>query len=290
MRRSLRKLLAQGKPLVTPGAHDVLSARLIEQAGFQAIAIGGLALLVAQRGLPDIGLAALTDMVESARPIVESTELPCGIDGDDGYGDVKSVARTVIAYERLGVASIIFEDQDLRAKRPGEGRTTSVVPADEMLRKLRAALAARRDPDTLILARTDAFRVEGLDAALRRADAYLQAGADGIFVAGLDTPEQLRSVGERFRGAIQVATVTERLLPVMPGPAALYELGFSQIVYPQFVTTRMVAAAEAALGELAALAAGRRLPGGIVPDLAHSEQLQALARLRDWLAIEGGAQ
>jgi 2-methylisocitrate lyase-like PEP mutase family enzyme len=285
-RRSFRSLLESERPLVTPGAHDVLSARLIEQAGFKAIAIGGLALLAAQRGLPDIGMAALTDMVEAARHVVEATDLPCGIDGDDGYGDVKSVARTVMAYERLGLGSIIFEDQDIRAKRPGEGKSTRVVLVEDMVRKLRAALATRDDRETLILARTDAYRIEGQDAALRRADAYLAAGADGIFVAGLNDPEELRQVGARLRGAIQVATVTERLLHVLPSPRELYELGFGQVVFPQFLATRMSAAAQAALGELSALASGAIAPTRIAALVDQSEGLQNLARLSQWLELE----
>ncbi|WP_342364047.1 isocitrate lyase/PEP mutase family protein [Terrarubrum flagellatum] len=285
-RPSFRSLLATERPLIKPGAHDVISARLIEDAGFKAIAVGGLALLASQRGLPDIGLAALTDMVEAARHVVEATDLPCGVDGDDGYGDVKSVARTVMAYERLGVGSIIFEDQDIRAKRPGEGKTTRVVPAEEMVRKLKVAVTTRDDRETLILARTDAHPIEGFDAAIRRADAYLKAGADGIFVSGLNDPAELRRIGARLKGAIQVATVTERLLHLMPPPSELWEMGFGMVVYPQFVTTRTAAAAKGALSDLKRLSQGTIAPAKITQLLDQSDGLQAIARLPKWLKLE----
>jgi 2-methylisocitrate lyase-like PEP mutase family enzyme len=285
-RTSFRRLLTENFPLVTPSAHDALSARLITAAGFKAIAIGGSSMLAAQYALPDIGLASLADMVDGARAVMRGTPLPCGMDADDGYGDVKSVVRTVRAYEDLGIGSLIFEDQLITRKQPGEGHAVPVIPVEQMERKLRAALSARRDRETLILARTDAYRVEGLRAALRRAERYLAAGADGIFVAGLQTPEELVRVGAALRGAIQIAVVTERLLPIWPGPTELYDLGFAQVVYPQFLIARASTSMIDALGKLSDVIDGS-MPQASVPSLAaESDRLQQMVGLSDWTKVD----
>lgn len=285
-RVSFRRLLAENKPLVTPSAHDALSARMIELAGFKAIALGGLSLLASQYGLPDIGLASLTDMTECARAVLRATSLPCGIDGDDGYGDVKSVVRTTRAYEALGLGSIIFEDQEMRGKRPGDAAAVAVVPIVAMMEKVRAAVAARSDPETLILARTDAFRVEGLDGALARAERYLAAGADGIFIAGIDGVELMRIAGERLRGATQVAVITERLLATAPSPAELFAMGYSQVVFPHYLMLRVAATLQAALGELAEIATGMRAPASVMSYVAMAENLQKIVGIDEWKSLE----
>lgn len=285
-RTSFRRLLAENRPLVTPAAHDALSARLIEQAGFKAIALGGLSLLASQHGLPDIGLASLADMTESARQVMRATSLPCGIDGDDGYGDVKSVVRTVRAYEALGLGSIIFEDQDVRAKTPGDNGSARVIAQADMEEKIRAAVGARDDGETLILARTDAIKTEGLDGALRRAEHYLKAGADGIFVAGVPDIETLARVGERLRGAIQIATVTERLLESAPSPTELYDMGFGQVVFPHYLILRVTATMQAALAELSSIASGERAAASVPRYEAAGDDLQRAVSIQDWKAIE----
>jgi 2-methylisocitrate lyase-like PEP mutase family enzyme len=284
-RESFRSLLARHHPLVTPSAHDALSARMVAQAGFKAIAIGGSSMLAAQYALPDVGIASLADMVEGARNIMRGSDLPCGIDADDGYGDARSVVRTVKAYEEIGVGSMIFEDQLMTAKKPGDGHATSVVPAEEMEKKLRAALATRSDPETIILARTDAYKVHGLDEALRRADRYLKAGADGIFVSGLSSIEELERVGRTLRGAIQVAVVTERLLPLWPSPTELYAMGFGQITYPQFLIARMALALQNALAELAEIGEGLKAPAEVTSFASTAERLQDQVGVRTWTEI-----
>ena len=191
-----------------------------------------------------------------------------------------------MAYERLGAGSVIFEDQDLKTKRPGDARASRVIAADEMVRKLRTAVATRDDREMLILARIDAHGVEGFDGVMRRADLYLKAGVDGVFVSALPSPEELRRVGEALRGALQLTAVTERHLNVTPSPTELYAMGFGIVVYPQLITIRMVAAAQAALGDLAALAAGKIAPSDIKQLLAQSDALQTIAKLPKWLEIE----
>jgi 2-methylisocitrate lyase-like PEP mutase family enzyme len=284
-REPFRSLLEHHHPLVTPSAHDALSARMVTQAGFKAIAIGGSSMLAAQFALPDVGIASLADLVVGARNILRGTYLPCGIDADDGYGDARSVVRTVQAYEEIGIGSMIFEDQLMTAKKPGDGNATSVVPAEDMEKKLHAALAARSDPDTIILARTDAYKVHGLDEALRRAERYLKAGADGIFVSGLSSIEELEKVGRTLRGAIQIAVVTERLLPIWPSPTELYSLGFGQITYPQFVVARMAFAVQNALAELAEIAEGLKAPADVTSFASTAERLQDQVGVRKWSEI-----
>ena len=169
-----KELLAGGEPLLLPCAHDALSARLIERAGFRAYSIGGYALVGARHALPDIGLVAYGEMSAGVRDIMAGSRLPVLIDGDDGYGDVKNVVHTVAGYEAMGASAIFIEDQ--RApKRCGHMAGKSVIETEAMARKLRAAVAARRSTDLFIIARTDARAVFGLDEALRRGEVYLNA-------------------------------------------------------------------------------------------------------------------
>ena len=166
---SWKQLLARGEPLLLPCAHDALTARLIERAGFSAYSIGGYALVGARHALPDIGLVGLGEMSAGVREIMSATDLPVLVDCDDGYGDVKNVAGTVACYEALGASAIFIEDQ--RApKRCGHRAGKEVIEADVMAAKLRAAAAARSNGDLFIIARTDARAVHGLDEALRRAE------------------------------------------------------------------------------------------------------------------------
>src|SRR5215467_9192884 len=168
-RPTWKELLARGEPLLLPCAHDALSARLIERAGFSAYSIGGYALVGARHALPDIGLAGFGEISAGVRDVVAGSSLPVLVDCDDGYGDVKNVAATVAAYEAMGVSAVFIEDQ--RApKRCGHMAGKDVIAAEAMAAKLAAAVAARRSRDFFIVARTDARAVHGLDDALRRAE------------------------------------------------------------------------------------------------------------------------
>ena len=288
-RTSFKQLYREHHPLVSPVAHDALSARLITEAGFPAVSIGGLAMLAAQFGLPDIGLATLGEMLEGARNIMRGTHLPVGIDGDDGYGDLKSVARTVEVYEELGVGSIIFEDQDRFQKRPGDSGPVQVIPVGDMCAKIRTAVSARIDPDVIILARVDAYATEGLDRALLRAEKYLQAGADGIFISALSSVEELRKVGDTLRGAYQIATASDRLLQVWPSPNELYDMGFSQVVYPHLVLKHVASGIRSALSTISQFKSGQLLPHQAVePDFQLSE-LQVILGQERWASFEAMA-
>ncbi len=247
-----KELLARNEPLLLPGAHDALSARLIERAGFSAYTIGGYALVGSRYALPDIGLVAFGEMSNGMRDIMSASRLPVLIDCDDGYGDAKNVARTIQGYEAMGVSAIFMEDQKA-PKRCGHMAGKDVIDADLMAAKLRAAVAARQSSDLFIIARTDARAVHGLDEALRRAELYLKAGADGLFIEAPQTVLELERVGRTFQGVPQIANMVEGggMTPVLP-PAELYRLGFTMVAYPTTLIFRIARTMQMALSNLKA--------------------------------------
>jgi len=275
-----KELLAGGEPLLLPCAHDALSARLIERAGFRAYSIGGYALVGARHALPDIGLVAYGEMSAGVRDIMAGSRLPVLIDGDDGYGDVKNVVHTVAGYEAMGASAIFIEDQ--RApKRCGHMAGKSVIETEAMARKLRAAVAARRSTDLFIIARTDARAVHGLDEALRRGEVYLNAGADGLFIEAPQSVEELARVGQSFQGVPQLANmlVGGGRTPILP-PAELARLGFAMVAYP---TSLIFAVAHAMEKTLAELREGR-LASAEQP--LSFEQFKDITGLAHWGEIE----
>ena len=252
-----KQLLARGEPLVMPNAHDALSARLIERAGFSAYMIGGYALVGARHALPDIGLIGFDEMAAGVRDILAASSLPALVDCDDGYGDAKNVARTIAGYEAMGVSAIFMEDQ--RApKRCGHMAGKEVIDPEIMAAKIRAAVAARQNPDTFLIARTDARAVHGLDDALRRGELYLKAGADGLFIEAPQTVDELMRVGRAFAGTPQLANMVEGggRTPILP-PQELYRLGFAMVIYPVSLLFCVARAMEQALADLRNGAPGR---------------------------------
>jgi 2-methylisocitrate lyase-like PEP mutase family enzyme len=245
-----KDLLARNAPLLLPGAHDALSARLIERAGFAAYCIGGYALVGSRYALPDIGLVAFGEMSNGMRDIIQASSLPVLVDCDDGYGDAKNTARTIQGYEAMGVSAIFMEDQKA-PKRCGHMAGKDVIDAGVMAAKLRAAAAARSSRDFFIIARTDARAVHGLDEALRRGELYLKAGADGLFIEAPQTTAELERVGRAFKGVPQLANMVEGggMTPVLP-PAELYKLGFAMVAYPTTLIFRIARAMEEALAGL----------------------------------------
>ncbi len=282
---SLRELHRKDQPLVSPLAHDALSARLIERAGFKTFNVGGSALLAARHALPDLGLAGFAEMLAGIRDIVDASKLPCLVDADDGYGDVKSVVRTIQGYEAAGVAGVLLEDQSREGKQPGAASARSVVPLAVMEQKLKAAMDARRNSDFVIIGRTDAYGAEGLDAALKRAEHFLRIGADGVFVAGLKTPGDYARVGQAFKGSWNCAAIFEAAATPWLTPGELHTMGFSQIAYPNILIGRVAKAVETGLQRLTALAAGKNdaFAGGgqelALPSLAEALDLQKLNAL-----------
>lgn len=286
IRKSLRQVLSEEKPLVTPIAHDALSARLIARAGFKAFAIGGSSMLAARYALPDLGLAALGEMAAGAQDILSATDLPCIVDGDDGYGDGKNIARMMELYQFLGVSGVVLEDQVRENKQPGADRARGVISEIEMEHKIRAAIATRTNQDLTIIARTDSFGTEGLDGAMRRADRYLKVGADGIFIPGIESVEDLALVGKEFREAYQIVVMSEGGKTSWLPPAELYAMGFSQVFYPSYVMLRMAFAIDRALVELREFAESKcPLPRFADYDAARTIFEDAV-RLPWWQAFE----
>jgi 2-methylisocitrate lyase-like PEP mutase family enzyme len=256
MRLSLRQLHQQQQPLISPLAHDALSARIIQQAGFKTFNIGGSSLLASRHALPDLGLAGFGEMAAGIRDIIEACDVPCLVDGDDGYGDVKSVTRMVQTYEAMGVGGLLLEDQMRDTKQPGAAAARNVVPIDVMEGKLRAALAARRGNEFVIIGRTDCLSKDGLDAALHRGERFLKLGADGVFIAGLKTHEQYERVGAAFRGSWNAAAIFQGGQTPWLSPKELHMLGFSQVCYPNVLIGRVAKALHQGVARLASLAEG----------------------------------
>ena len=243
----LRQLLAQPEMVVAPGAYDGLTARLVEQAGFPAVYMTGAGTSLA-RGFPDFGLLGMSEMVENAGVLARTVAIPVVSDADTGYGNELNVTRAVREFETRGVAAIHIEDQ-ASPKRCGHLDGKEIIPAPEWVAKIRAALAARRDPDFLIIARTDARAVAGFDEALARANAALAAGADMAFVEAVQTPEELALVPKQVRGPC--------LLNVVPGgktpPIALADaqaLGYRLAILPGLLLGAVMSAADRALRAL----------------------------------------
>lgn len=288
-RKPLREALAAEHPLVTPLAHDALSARLIERAGFRAFAVGGSALLASRYALPDIGLIGLNDMIDGIYDIASATSLPFIADADDGYGDVKSVARTVLAYEAIGVGGLLIEDQHRDLKQQRADRASAVVEEAVIEAKLRCALETRSQPGTLIIGRTDAYGALGLDAALRRAERFLALGVDGVFVAGLRQPEDYERVGSTFKGALLSAAMFEGLGSPWISPTALGEMGFAHVSFPVSLIFRVAAAMEEALTGLRRYATGGAWQA-LTETTATREQLDEAVDLARWRIIETRAR
>ena len=231
-RPRLRELLARPEPLVAPGAYDALSARLVEQAGFDVVYMTGFGTTASLAGRPDVGLLTGTEMVDNARRIAAAVDVPVIADADTGYGNAINVVRTVQAYEQAGVAGIHIEDQ-VMPKKCGHMSGKAVIPADEMVGKIRAAVAARRDPDFLLIARTDAAAVEGLSAAIDRARAYADAGADVLFVEAPTSEDDIARVAEELRGVAPLVFNWAEGGRTPPIPLArIAELGFALVLFP----------------------------------------------------------
>lgn len=276
--KTIRQLLDEEKPLLLACAHDALSARLIELAGFRAYTIGGFALVGVRYGLPDVGLASFGEIAEGVRDVMRGTNLPLIVDGDDGYGDVKNVTRTVETYEAMGVAGIIFEDQT-NPKRCGHMAGKSVVSLEQAERKLRAALAARKNPDLFIIARTDARGVHGLDDALHRARRFLEIGVDGIFVEAPRSVEELEIIGRSFDAPILVNMAEGGLTPIL-SPEELARMGFSIIGYPGSLLFRITRTMQ---DTLAGIKTGKLESQR---DLVTFEEMTSIFGLPKWAAID----
>ncbi|MBA2961814.1 MULTISPECIES: isocitrate lyase/PEP mutase family protein [Ramlibacter] len=244
-----RELVASERPLVLPGAHDALSALLIRQTGFKAFFIGGFPVAGVRHGLPDLGLLGLREFADAYRDILAVTDLPALVDADNGYGDVKNVVHTVRTLEALGAQALFFEDQ-VSPKRCGHIAGKAIVPAQEMAAKIRAAASERSNPDTFLIARTDAREVVGLDEALRRGEQYLRAGADGLFIESPMSVEEMARIGREFDVPLLANMLEGGRTPILR-PAQLEELGFRIVIYGISLLMRATASMRETLADIA---------------------------------------
>ena len=246
----LRSLLEDDQPVVAPGAFNALFARLIEEAGFDAVYLSGAGVANSLLGQPDLGLVTMSEMVMVAERICEVVDVPVIADADTGYGGVHNVARTVAAYERAGVAGIQIEDQRF-PKRCGHFDGKEVVPRDEMVERVVAARQGRSGDDGIvIIARSDAAAIEGIDGAIARGRLYGEAGADVLFIEAPATREELAKVANELGEWPLVANMVEYGKTPLLSADELGELGFSLVLFPGSVTRTVTKAAQDTLDEL----------------------------------------
>ena len=225
-----RRLLEQPGIIMAPGAYDCLTAKLIETAGFPAVYMTGAGTSVARLGYPDLALATMTEMLDNAAQISSVVDIPVIADADTGYGGILNVRRTVRQYERSGVAALHLEDQEF-PKRCGHLDDKRVIPTDDMVQKIHAAVDARTDDDFTIIVRTDAIAVTGWDDAMRRCEEYVKAGADVLFVEALRTPEQIEQAGRELDVPLLYNYVETGKSPLLPA-SELEGYGFKIVIYP----------------------------------------------------------
>jgi len=269
----LRALLAGPGIVMVPGAHDAFTARLIEQTGFPACYMTGAGSVAALLGLPDVGLITMTEMVMNARYIARAVSLPVICDADTGYGNAINVMRTVREYEAAGVAGIHLEDQ-IFPKRCGHMEGKVLVPLEEMAAKVRAACEAREDPDFVIIARTDSRAGEGVDGAIRRARAYVEAGADVLFPEAPQSREELARFAAEIPGPL-LANMTEfGKSPLVPA-AELERMGYRLVLYP----VSALRVAHRAMQELFAQIKRTGSQEALLDRMAHRQELYELVGL-----------
>ena len=247
---SLPSRLAEPGILVAPGVYDGLTASLAADAGFEAVYLSGASIAYTRFGRPDIGLVSMAEVADTLSVIRERVGLPIIVDADTGYGNALNVQRTVRLFERLGADAIQLEDQTL-PKRCGHLRDKSLVPTAEMVGKLAAAIEAREATETLIIARTDALAVEGFDAACARADAYVDAGADILFIEAPRTVEEMHALADRFGGGIPLmANMVEGGTTPLMSANDLERIGFSLVIFPGGLVRALAATAQSYFASL----------------------------------------
>jgi methylisocitrate lyase len=258
-RRSLKERL-RGEILVLPGAFNAATALLVERCGFDAVYISGAG-LANSMGVPDIGLLTLTEVLQQARMIADAVSIPAIADADTGYGEGLQIIRTVQEFEQAGLAGIHLEDQQ-SPKRCGHLPGKEIVSAQVMARRIRAAVSAREDPDFLIIARTDARAVEGLEGAIDRAHSYRKAGADVIFPEALESAEEFETFARRVPGPL-MANMTEFGKSPYLTVKEFEEMGYRMVIFPMTAFRVMMKSVEDALRVLKETGTQQGLLGGM---------------------------
>ena len=279
-RQTLRQLLKRDKLLVAPGCFDGLSARLVEEAGFEAAYLSGGA-VARSMGIPDIGLVTLSESIDRAAQVVATVKIPIIADADTGYGNVVNLVRTVREFERAGVAAIHIEDQ-ITPKRCGHLDDKEVIPLAEMEKKLQAALATRTDPDFCIIARTDARGVDGFDDAIKRGRAFAKLGVDAIFVEAPQSEDELAEIPRRIPNVpILVNVFKGGKTPMLP-MQRLQEIGYRIAIYPSETQRAAIHAMRRALETLKR----EGTTESIDDSLTTFKERDQVVGLDDWQKIE----
>lgn len=273
---SLARRLQEPRIVVAPGVHDGLTARIAERAGFEAFYHGGYAVAAHHHGLPDIGMVGLAEMAQSLRRVTSVSSVPVICDADTGYGDLPGVRRTMLELERAGAAAVQLEDQ-VFPKRCGHMEGKQVVSRQDMERKLRAAVEARSNPDTVIVARTDALQAHGLDEAIDRGNAYVQAGADMVFVDAPRSREDVAEIAQRVDG-LSMANMTETGRTPTMTVDELAELGYRLVIYPSTQTWIFARAYEELCRELRE----KGTTEGLRDRMMSFDELNGLLGVEDW--------
>ncbi|MEI7495777.1 MAG: isocitrate lyase/phosphoenolpyruvate mutase family protein [Betaproteobacteria bacterium] len=281
----LRKLLSSGNLLLAPGCFNPVSGILIEKAGFDAIYISGAGVAVNNIGFPDIGLTTMTEILDNARNVANVTTLPIICDIDTGYGNPLNVVRTVRDFENAGIAGLQMEDQVI-PKKCGHISGKQLVSKNEMVQKIKAAVDTRRDSNLVLIARTDAIAVEGLEAALDRSLAYKEAGADITFVEAPRSIEDMTKITSTIPGW-HMANMVEKggSTPIMP-PKELQKLGFNFVIYPGSTWMAAIKSIEEVLKVLKEDGTTERYYDRMTPFHEKGNELFETVYLADWRKIE----
>jgi len=244
----LKQLILEKEILVMPGAFDALSAKTVEQAGFKCTTLGGYPTSAVRLAKPDVSLLTLTEMVDHTRYICEAVDIPVLIDGDTGHGNVTNVIRTVRQLEQAGAAGLFIEDQ-VFPKRCGHMEGKQVIPAEEMIVKLKAAVDARADQDFIIMARSDAFAVYGIDEAIERGNRYREAGADLIFIEAPPSVEEMKRITREIHAPMSANMIEGGKTPLLSAKE-LEEIGYAVATYPLSTLYAAAWAVRWVMGEL----------------------------------------
>jgi methylisocitrate lyase len=273
----LKELILAPEILVMPGAHDALVARIIEQIGFQAVTLGGYPATASLLGKPDVSLLTMTEMVEYTRRICSAVEIPVFTDGDTGYGNVTNVYRTVREMEQAGAAGMFIEDQ-VFPKRCGHMEGKQVISIEEMVAKIKAALDARVDPDFIIMARTDALAVYGIEEAIHRGGIYRETGADLIFVEAPKTIEEMKRINCEIDGPTLANNIEGGKTPLLTAKE-LELIGYNVVVFPISSTYCIAKAVMDLMKELKERGSTQSFLDRIIP-FSHFNELVGLQDIR----------
>ncbi len=284
---SLKSRLAKKEILVAPGVYDGLTASLAEKAGFEALYLSGAAVAYTRLGRPDIGLSTASEMADTMSLIADRVSLPVIIDADTGFGNALNAQRTMRLYERAGASALQVEDQTF-PKRCGHLSDKSLIPKQEMAGKIAAMADARARSETLIIARTDAIAVEGFSAAIERAETYLEAGADVLFLEAPQSLEQLTSIADRFAPRVPLlANMVEGGATPILGADDLEAQGYSIVIFPGGIVRALAKTAQAYYQSLAENGSNKPFAqnmfdfGGLNEVIGTAEMLDAGARYDD---------